>query len=252
MSPDAYIQLSIAISHYCHFQIKTKGLWATDKWHRSLWYRKGRVTLNKKEVDEYAKQIDVRVVYELWELLVQVAPNTFMHFCHLPPSLQVEQMITAIVTQMPYRTEATLWDEYFLRGGELKDVAKSAGISMRATRHHIAKFPETVARQILLLESTRVHVPTGTLTGLVTQTYPQRCAAALERTFRLTERESEVLLVYMDKPKNQPRWEMADELCISTNTLKSRIRNLVRKMKVSSMFNAVAKARPVLADVPPD
>jgi len=66
-----------------------------------------------------------------------------------------------------------------------------------------------------------------------------RLTADQERVARLTERELEVLRLMVD---GQDRASIARRLCLSTNTVRTHVRNLFAKLEVNSSLEAVTLA----------
>ena len=164
-----------------------------------------------------------------------------------PNTVYAERVIEFGVAGLGSEVATLLWKEHILASGTNAYVAYRLHLSKRTVNRQRRAFPELVAAQLWKKNHELASMkPKNTLNPV---TVEQQRKSVLKDTFLLSDREAEVLLAFW-RGRNRGRADIVAELSIAKNTLKTHIRNIIRKMGVERMNEAVAKAYAVFRKNP--
>jgi DNA-binding CsgD family transcriptional regulator len=159
----------------------------------------------------------------------------------LASPIYVEKVISCTVADD--KVMAMIWEEHFCRQVTITDVAERANYSPRSIARLVKLFPKKVAHQ-LWMKNHELTNPQKTAVSVKT-IWQQHHEIISSQKLGLTDTEIKVVLAFM-RLENQSRKEIARELSITTNTLKTHRRSILKKMKVSTIREAVDKVRVAL------
>lgn len=166
----------------------------------------------------------------------------------LPDHVFVHELITKGVQGTASNDNTIIWNRYYVAGEPISKVASRLRCSNRAVFRRLKSFPINVAIQ--LWEKNLDLSGSRGARSLRPTTRTQLRTRALKDEFGLTPRQVEVLLAFYRPGKSRTRKKLAeDDLFISLNTLKSHIRNILRKMECTTMNEAIDKAEPIFQKI---
>ncbi len=175
-------------------------------------------------------------------------PYLTRHFGEdLPDELFARRLVSLGAAGTQTDSIVSLWEHYFVASEPVPAVAYRMKCSPRAVHRQLRAFPRNVAVQ-LWEKNLELGSPQDT-PSLHPTTRQQRRIRVLEEEFGLTWREAEVVLAFRRPGRNRGRREIAGDLFITENTLKTHIRNIIHKMASSSMNDAIDNAEPLFKEL---
>lgn len=213
---DSYFELLDAVTKYCDELANAAGF------TRYFQYETKRLP-----------SIARRVVPELVKNLEGGEPN----------AIYAEYLVKFSLRGVANPEYRSIWWLCFVQGVATKEVAARLFLSQRTVQRRMAALPEIVTGQLL---RKNLELSNSAEISLSPITKQQSLTRLLFTHFGLTEREAEVLLMFCGPGAPLGRQVIAEKLFISRNTLKSHIRKIIRKIRVTTMNEAVDKARRLL------
>ncbi len=164
-----------------------------------------------------------------------------------PVSIYVEDFIDYGVNGVDDKLISLLWKEYFLGSRLVSEVATQANYSERTIYRQREKFPHRIAAQLWRMNREITMPPSS----VAIQTKNQRYLAALRGKFYLTDRESEILLIYARPGPPIGLQAIAQMLHISKNTIKYYRRSILQKIPEDTLNQAANIVRKFLQEIDP-
>lgn len=186
---------------------------------------------------------------ELKALFIESFPHLAALFSSAPDVIYIRQIMDYSVKGLEQAAHRVVWDVYFRKGKTLDEVAHQATYSVKTIRRYVDSFPEYVATYWW-----EKNLELGTSPPSIEvepKTIKACCMEALEKKYSLTERQCEVLFAFCIN-KDKGRRELAKELFISENTLKTHISRILKAMRKTTeiepttMNDAVRESKKML------
>jgi DNA-binding CsgD family transcriptional regulator len=163
-------------------------------------------------------------------------------------TVYAQKLIHFVVNGLGNEHLTKLWDLYFVLNSTAYDVAQQANYSRSSIIRHAEAFPRMVAEHLFSKNSELIAQPYK-----IELSESQKQKEILQRSFKLTPRQAEVLLLYaytLYTAPHRSRKDIASALYITDNTLKAHIRKITGKVGVEKMNEAAEKAADVLRKHP--
>jgi len=165
----------------------------------------------------------------------------------IPDHDYVRELVSYAVKGLNNESLEALWEHCFVLNSTIADVSKQLSYSESSISRLVRSFPERLASQ--LWEKNHELIVNPSKIAASPLTTEQRQITTLKDALHLSDRQAEILLLYVYTLYAEPhlsRKDIAKKLFISTNTLKAHIRNIIRKTSSNTMTDAAKKAAEVL------
>jgi DNA-binding CsgD family transcriptional regulator len=178
---------------------------------------------------------------QLKELIEKLLPHVTADIDHnLPSRVYVDIVISCAVADN--KVMKVMWEELFCGQATIADVAQQVDYRPQSVSRLTKLFPEKVAHQ---LWKKNHELANPHKTSISTKTMQQQQQEIVSQKFGLSDKETKVVLAFM-RLESQSRKEIAFELGITINTLKVHRRSILKKMRVSTIREAIDKVRVAL------
>lgn len=167
---------------------------------------------------------------------------------NLPTPIFAREVIGFAVKGLNDKCTSAIWEQFYLLGTTVNDIAPEVNYSPRTIWRRIRVFPQSVADQLWTL-----HLSFGKQREEAIfwpSTLKQRRKYLLQKKWALSDKGVEVLLMFMAHSPKVGRKAIAKALFISVNTLKKHIGKINRAMGTITANEAAEKAGRFLENCP--